>query len=104
MDACTVPHIRLSPPGAGRVLLHACCAPCSSAIVECLLDNGLEPVVFYSNSNITPEREYRKRLQECRRYAEECGIGLIEDKYDHREWLTVAKGLENEPERGGRCL
>ena len=49
------PSVRLDVPlGAKRVLLHACCAPCSSAVVECLVDNGLEPVIFYSNSNIFP--------------------------------------------------
>ena len=104
MDGCEIPHIRLTPPGNGRVLLHACCAPCSSAIVECLQDNGLQPTVFYSNSNITPVEEYLKRLEECRRYAAECGIEIVEDRYDHREWLTIAAGLEKEPERGGRCL
>ena len=108
MDCEVKPHIKLTLPetkaGSPRVLLHACCAPCSSAIVECLLDNGLRPTVFYSNSNITPREEYLKRLEECRRYAAECGIDLIEDSYDHEGWLSIAKGLEKEPERGGRCL
>ena len=99
------PHVRLEVPfGAKRVLLHACCAPCSSAVVECLMDNGLEPTIFYSNSNIFPREEYDHRLNECIRYAHEWGIPLVEDTYDHGAWGGCAAGLENEPERGGRCL
>ena len=61
-------HIEV-PGGATKVLLHACCAPCSSAIVECLMKNGIRPVIFYSNSNIYPFEEYGHRLNECLRYA-----------------------------------
>ena len=46
-----------------EVLLHACCAPCSSAIVECMLRNGMKPTVFFSNSNIYPLEEYETRKQ-----------------------------------------
>ena len=99
------PSIHVEVPGGGdRVLLHACCAPCSSAIVECLVDNGIRPVIFYSNSNIFPFGEYSHRLSECIRYARETGLEIIDDTYDHEDWLTCAEGLENEPERGRRCL
>ena len=99
------PSVRLEPPlGAKRVLLHACCAPCSSAVVECLMDNGIEPVIFYSNSNIFPREEYDHRLNECIRYARKCGIPIVDDIYDHEDWGGCAKGLEDEPERAGRCL
>jgi predicted adenine nucleotide alpha hydrolase (AANH) superfamily ATPase len=99
------PHVRLEVPlGAKRVLLHACCAPCSSAVVECLVDNGIESVIFYSNSNIFPREEYDHRLNECVRYAREWGIPIVDDVYDHEDWGGCAKGLEDEPERGGRCL
>ena len=99
------PSVRLEVPlGAKRVLLHACCAPCSSAVVECLMDNGLEPVIFYSNSNIFPREEYDHRLNECIRYAKKWGIPIVDDVYDHADWGGCAEGLENEPERGGRCL
>ena len=60
-------HIEV-PGGATKVLLHACCAPCSSAIVECLMNNDIRPVIFYSNSNIYPFEEYEHRLNECLRY------------------------------------
>lgn len=92
------------PGGATRVLLHACCAPCSSAIVECLMERGIRPVIFYSNSNIDPLEEYEHRLNECIRYAQKWGLEIVDDNYDHAAWSQCVAGLENEPERGGRCL
>ena len=92
------------PFGETRVLLHTCCAPCSSAIVECLMNHGIEPVIFYSNPNIYPEEEYQIRKNECTRYAQKLGLTIIDDDYDHAAWLASIKGLEAEPERGGRCL
>ena len=92
------------PGGASRVLLHCCCAPCSGAIVELLAAKGIEPVIFFSNSNITPLAEYEKRRAEVVRYAEKFGFEVVDDEYDHDQWLAAVKGLENEPERGARCL
>lgn len=92
------------PGGEERVLLHTCCAPCSSAIVECLLQHGIRPTIFYCNPNIYPFEEYRKRKDECTRYAESLGLEIVDADYDHDEWLGCVRGLENEPERGGRCL
>ncbi len=94
--------LELNVPGQ-RILLHACCAPCSSAIVECLVNHGYRPVIFYSNSNIFPENEYEKRKNECIRYAMETGLDIVNDSYMHDEWRCIAKGLEREPERGLRC-
>ncbi len=96
--------VREVPGGARRILLHACCAPCSGAIVEYLVQGGVEPVVFFSNSNIVPRAEYEHRRDECRRYAEHWGIPFVEDAYDHDAWLSAIQGLEDEPERGARCL
>lgn len=87
-----------------KILLHACCAPCSGAIVEYLVNNGAKPVIFYSNSNIYPRGEYDLRLNECIRYAKTWGVEIVEDQYDHDGWLCCAQGLETEPERGLRCL
>ena len=87
-----------------KILLHTCCAPCSSAIIEKLLAEGTEPVIFYSNSNIYPLEEYLVRKNECTRYAESLGLEVIDDDYDHDVWLEEMRGLENEPERGSRCL
>ena len=98
-------HLDLNVPGgAETVLLHTCCAPCSSAILECMLQHGIRPVIFYSNSNIYPYEEYDHRRTECVRYAEKLGVEMVEDEYDHEAWLRAVKGLEGEPERGGRCL
>jgi len=93
-----------APDGSGRVLLHCCCAPCSGAIIECLLENGIRPTVFFSNSNIVPLAEYEKRREEIRRYAGGLGLDVVDDEYDHKSWRSAVRGLENEPERGGRCL
>ena len=87
-----------------RMLLHACCAPCSGAVLECLLKEGYKPVVFWSNSNITPREEYDHRENELLRYARSLNVPVVEDDYDHSAWLGCVKGLENEPERGARCL
>lgn len=92
------------PMGQTEVLLHTCCAPCSSAIIECLLNNGIRPVIYYCNPNIYPLEEYLVRKDECTRYAKSLGLDIIDDDYDHEGWLESVKGLENEPERGGRCL
>lgn len=91
--------------GETKILLHACCAPCSGAILECMLREGLTPVIFYSNSNIYPSEEYFIRRDECRRWAQTNGVEFVEDDYDHGTWnAAVASGLEAEPERGPRCL
>ncbi len=94
----------IAPGGEDKVLLHTCCAPCSSAIVECLLQHGITPTIFYCNPNIYPLEEYLKRKTECTRYAESLGLDIIDCDYNHEDWLNYVKGLEDEPERGGRCL
>ncbi len=91
------------PGGEGPVLLHACCAPCSSAIVECLVERDIRPVIYYSNANIYPQAEYEHRLLECVRYARKWGLELVEDPYDHAAWRAFVAGLEACPERGARC-
>ena len=92
------------PMGETRVLLHTCCAPCSSAIIEALMQNGITPVIYYCNPNIFPKEEYEIRKEECTRYAQALGLEIVDADYDHENWLEAMKGLENEPERGGRCL
>ena len=93
-----------APFGETKVLLHTCCAPCSSAIIEALLKNGITPVIYYCNPNIFPQEEYEIRKDECTRYAKALGLEIIDADYDHENWLEAMKGLEAEPERGGRCL
>lgn len=91
------------PEGCTQVLLHACCAPCSSAIVEWLLAHEIEPVIYYFNPNIYPREEYEIRKNESKRHAESLGITWIDGDYSHEAWRHDICGLENEPERGKRC-
>ncbi len=93
-----------APEGEAKVLLHTCCAPCSSAIIECLMHSGITPTIYYCNPNIYPEEEYLIRKNECSRYAESLGLEIVDADYDHKKWLEAVRGLEGEPERGGRCL
>ena len=93
-----------TPGGVKQVLLHTCCAPCSSAIIECMMQNGIMPLIFYCNPNIYPVEEYIIRKDECTRYAQSLGLEIVDADYNHEQWLSEMKGLENEPERGGRCL
>ncbi len=93
-----------TPEGATKVLLHSCCAPCSTAIIECLLDNGILPTIFYHNPNIFPKEEYEIRKAENIRYAESLNLDFIDADYNHESWLKCMKGMEDEPERGNRCL
>jgi predicted adenine nucleotide alpha hydrolase (AANH) superfamily ATPase len=91
------------PEDISEVLLHACCAPCSSAIVEWMMANGIRPVIYYFNPNIWPREEYEIRKQESKRHAESLGLQWIDGDYNHEEWLGGVCGLEGEPERGRRC-
>ena len=91
------------PEGLSEVLLHACCAPCSSAIVEWMLANGVRPVIYYFNPNIYPSEEYEIRKNESKRHAESLGLRWIDGDYSHEEWREGVCGLEGEPERGRRC-
>ena len=97
-------NIIQTPMGETTVLLHTCCAPCSSAIIEALLHNGITPIIYYCNPNIYPQQEYEIRKNECTRYAQALGLEIVDADYDHDRWLEQIAGLENEPERGGRCL
>ena len=99
---CPTSHI-IVPDGLDRVLLHACCAPCSSAIVEWLVAHNIEPVIYYYNPNIYPLEEYEIRKQESKRHAESLGLKWIDGDYAHDQWRQAVCGLEHEPERGKRC-
>ena len=91
------------PEGVTEVLLHACCAPCSSAIVEWMVNNGIRPTIFYFNPNIFPVGEYIIRKEESKRHAESLHLHWIDGDYDHQNWLHSVNGMEKEPERGKRC-
>ncbi|NDV66270.1 epoxyqueuosine reductase QueH [Bacteroides sp. 224] len=87
-----------------KVLLHCCCAPCSAPIMEWMLNNNISPTLFYFNPNIFPSEEYLKRKEECIAYAQAQGIDFIDGDYNHADWLAKVAGLEDQPERGTRCL
>ncbi len=87
------------------MLLHACCAPCASYVLEYLSPYFDLTVLFY-NPNIYPAEEYECRLGEVRRLIGlmDCGISLIEDEYTPADYIARAAGLEGEPEGGLRCV
>lgn len=86
-----------------RLLLHICCAPCSTASIERLKDEYEVTGIFF-NPNIYPRKEYFKRLEETKKYCRKIGIELIEIDYNYNKWLEEIKGLEEELEGGRRCL
>jgi len=86
------------------VLLHACCAPCSGAILEWMLSHDWHPTIFYANPNIFPHAEYILRKNELTRHAKSLGLEVVDADWDHEAWRRAVAGLEDEPERGRRCL
>ena len=87
-----------------KLLLHACCAPCSSATLE-RLSAHFDLTILYYNPNIYPPEEYHRREAELERFVEQAGYHypVVELPYDPQEFYTAVKGLENEPEKGARC-
>ena len=97
-----------------KLLLHSCCAPCSSYVLV-YLSRYFEITVFYYNPNITEHSEYQKRMQEQKRLIEELNkermageerfpIGVIEGNYEPEAFMRIAQGQEAEPEGGARCF
>ena len=88
------------------VLLHSCCAPCSSYCIE-YLSQYFHVTVFYYNPNIYPDSEYYHRVKEqqefINRFPAKYPVGFIEGDFDTQVFYKAAKGLEQEPERGARC-
>lgn len=89
------------------LLLHSCCAPCSSYVLEYLSDY-FEITLFYYNPNIYPETEYHKRVEEQRRLIGEMPlrheVKFAEGIYDSQRFYEMARGLEKEAEGGERCF
>ncbi len=73
-----------------KMLLHACCAPCSLEPTRILLEHGTDITVYFSNSNIAPKAEYDKRLAELRTFASDIGLRLIEGEFDPDAWENTA--------------
>ena len=96
---------RSPPPKDSKILLHSCCAPCSGAMFEEMLNRGYDVTIFFYNPNIHPRREYEIRKSENKRYAEKHGVPFVDCDYDARSWFQRMRGLEHDPERiGKRCV
>lgn len=90
-----------------RLLLHSCCAPCSSYVLE-YLSQYFDITVFYYNPNISPESEYRMRVEEQQRLINEMPlkhpVSFLEGEYLPESFYRMVKGLEAVPEGGKRCF
>ena len=89
-----------------KLLLHACCAPCSSYVLE-YLSNYFEITIYYYNPNIHPENEYIRRINELKKFLTEFKpknkVNLVEETYNTLEYFNEIKGLEDLGERSERC-
>lgn len=86
-----------------KLLLHSCCAPCSSACLERLKEHFSVTVLYY-NPNIDEDQEYEKRKAEQIRFLKETGWAeFLDCDHEAQRFLEMSKGMENEPERGARC-
>jgi len=101
-DKKMIEQISQAKEGA-TLLLHSCCAPCSSACLERLKDKFKITVLYY-NPNIDEEEEYEKRKAEQIRFLQETGwADFLDCDHEAEAFANMAKGLEDEPERGRRC-
>ena len=101
--AAAAAPVRMRTGERRKVLLHSCCAPCSGAMVEAMVDEGHDVTIFFYNPNIHPKKEYEMRKEENKRFASELGIPFLDVDGDVDEWYRRAKGMEFCPERGARC-
>jgi len=85
-----------------KILLHSCCAPCSSSVIESLIADYNITVIYY-NPNIEPEKEYLKRKKDQIRLLKILCIPYIEARYDNEEFKKVTKEYDKEKEGGYRC-
>lgn len=85
-----------------RLLLHMCCAPCSTHVIN-LLRESYEVVAFFYNPNIHPRKEHASRFEESVAFTKKVRIPLHDEAYDPKEWFGRIKGHEDEPEGGERC-
>ena len=87
-----------------RLLLHSCCAPCSSSVIDTLKDY-FDITILYYNPNIEPKEEYQVRKSEQIRFIKEldCNIKILDVDYENDRFREICKGLEQEKEGGARC-
>lgn len=93
-------------PGRPRLLLHSCCGPCSSSVLEYLVPH-FDVTLFWYNPNIYPEEEFVRRRDTLRELLEKMQlsdkVGLLETDWRSDEYFKAVRGLEEEPEGGARC-
>lgn len=98
---------KIQPEDAKTLLLHSCCAPCSSYVLK-YLSEYFKITLLYFNPNISPKEEYEKRVAEQKRLISELPvknkITFMEGRYEPKEFFDAVKGLEKEPEGGARCF
>lgn len=87
-----------------KLLLHCCCAPCASAVIE-ILEKDFELTLFFFNPNIMPREEYDRRLSELQRLNLESkrNLEIVIGEYSNDKFLEIARGLEVQKEGGARC-
>ena len=88
--------------GKASLLLHSCCAPCSSSCIERLKD-VLDVTVYFYNPNMDSYEEYSHRAKEQERLCKSFGVDCVIEQYNSEEFYQNVKGLENEIEGGSRC-
>ena len=88
--------------GNNKLLLHSCCGPCSSSVIERLKDY-FDITILYYNPNIEPIEEYLKRKEEQIRLLNELNIKFMDIDYLNEEYRSKVVGYEKEPENGLRC-
>lgn len=86
-----------------KLLLHSCCAPCSSTCIE-RLKEGFNVCVYYYNPNIDTKEEFNKRCEEQQRLAKKMEVDFVCQEYDGNEFYSAVKGYENCPEGRERCF
>jgi len=85
-----------------KVLLHSCCGPCSTAVIE-KLKADYDVTVFYFNPNIHPEEEYQHRKQEQQKVCQRLGVPYLDGEYNPQEFFSFGEAMATEPEGGARC-
>lgn len=86
-----------------KILIHACCGICSGYPIALLKEIGYIPVVYFCNPNIDSIEEFNRRLKAQKTVCSYHNVDMIVEEYNHKVFLEVSKGLENEPEKGTRC-
>jgi predicted adenine nucleotide alpha hydrolase (AANH) superfamily ATPase len=86
-----------------KILIHACCGICSGYPISLLKDKGYVPVVYFYNPNLDSLEEFERRLEAQKKVCDFHKVELFVENYNHNDYLSYIKGLEQEPERGKRC-